>query len=132
MRTRVFRQYDAPGDTIELGVEDRYRDADIRLSAVIAERLLSDYPGHFWAVRVDCRQGIAAIQIPILMGPTAHFILKLSNLASDPSLKAVTRAGGEILERYKIPRTNLEKGLPQFLAARAKHRIIRPNDPFVE
>jgi hypothetical protein len=62
------------------------------------------------------------------MGPTAKYILHL-DLIPDPTrlAKAVVRAGGEILERFRIPRGSLDLGLAQFLDARATSRLTTPH-----
>jgi hypothetical protein len=62
------------------------------------------------------------------MGPTAKYILHLSRIMSVPDLqRAVVTAGGEILERFRIPRGGLDLGLGQFLEARATKRLITPH-----
>lgn len=86
------------------------------------------YPTHFWYVGVDFKQGIAHVRIPILMGPTAKYVLHLHRIANLPDLeKAVMEAGGHILERFDIPRAGLDFGLGQFLDARANKALTRPN-----
>jgi hypothetical protein len=63
------------------------------------------------------------------MGPTAKYILHLDQLTTINALIAeVVKGGGEILERWKIPRGSLDLGLAQFLEARER-RLILPSDP---
>lgn len=62
------------------------------------------YPGHLWGISVNERQGIADIRNFGLSGQWGYR-LKLSDhyTASDWD-KQVQRAGGEILERYRVAR----------------------------
>jgi hypothetical protein len=87
--------------------EDKWADHDIALAVRIGDALTSHYPGHPWFVEVDSNGGLAMISIPAITGRFAY-VLKLRLLGSDPSLKSVIRAGGEILERWKIPRSRLD------------------------
>lgn len=63
------------------------------------------YPGHHWATTSNVRQGVATIKMPSFTD--ADFILKIDDFIYDPQLKAVVRAGGEFLERFKIPRSGM-------------------------
>lgn len=85
------------------GIEDPVAKADLALARRIGEVLQFHYPGHAFMVQVMHGQGIATINIPILMGQWQH-VIKLYDLKSDPGMKSVVRAAGEILERYKMPR----------------------------
>jgi len=58
------------------------------------------YPGHPWATMCDVKQGVAAVRMPAFTN--ADYVLHLADF--DPALKVVRDAGGEFLERYKIPR----------------------------
>ena len=78
-----------------------YRDA--MLAKKIGERLELDYPGHYFLTEVMRDQGVAVIRHPLLpakMGVVIH----MKTLASDPALRSVMRAGGEVLERFNIDR----------------------------
>lgn len=102
--------------------------AEKSLGSDILSILELHYPSHFWRVVVDIPQGIAHVSIPILMGPAKKYILHLDRIVSVPDLKrAVVTAGGEILERFKIPRASLDTGLSEFLDARER-RLILPTD----
>ena len=70
----------------------------------IFEKLWAHYPGYDWKIRVNAIGGIATIQLPRLHHSTIAYVLKLDDLASDPGLLAVKRAGGEMLERWKLRR----------------------------
>jgi hypothetical protein len=77
--------------------------ADLALTKKIAAVIQSHYYGHAWAVQVKHEQGIVAINIPLFMGNN-YYTIPLRLLNSDPGLRLVIRACGEILERYNIPR----------------------------
>lgn len=89
-----------------LNEEDPFLQADLALTKLIADKLQRHYPGHPWLVEVTHKQGIATITIPLFAGSsgTSKYVLHISKLKSDPGLRAVVRAGGEILERLAIPR----------------------------
>lgn len=93
------------------------------LCKTLFEKLWEHYPGYNWQVKVDAKQGIATIRIPILMGPTLSYVLHLDKLASDPALRAVVMAGGEILERWRISRGR-RFDLGGFLEARRDRRVL--------
>jgi hypothetical protein len=106
---------------------DPTAQADLAMTKRIASTLERHYPGHAWKVMVTHRGGVAQIALPILMKPHEGFVLHLSNLYSDPGLKAVVRAGGDILERYKMPRQAFD--LDHFLTARSTSLFGRKPTP---
>ena len=66
------------------------------LAKNIAEHLEKKYPGWLWAVHV--MDGVAVVKSMRLSGNWG-FVLHEDKIDND--YKAVTRAGGEILERYR-------------------------------
>lgn len=80
--------------------------ADLDKSREIAEVLEKHYPGYLWAVRVDHGNNIATVNALALSGQWG-FYLHLDKL--DPGMKAVVRAGGEILERHKLARARMNE-----------------------
>ena len=90
---------------------------DVTCARGIGLVLHNHYRGHFWLVEVDSHQGYCAITIPILLG-NWKWKIPLADLT--PAM--VIKAGGEILERFKIPRSALD--LPSFIEAR-KRRVSR-------
>lgn len=92
--------------------------ADLALTKRIAEKLEQHYPAHPWMVTVTHAQGVAMIKLPLVMKRNQAFVLHIDRLGSDPGLRAVVRAGGEILERYHMPRHGF--ALDRFLQAREK------------
>jgi hypothetical protein len=91
------------------GVEevDKHEHHDVDLARAIGAKLSEAFPGHPWFVEVDSVGGMVHISIPALMH-NWRFNLRLRDLASDPGWKAVIKAGGEILERWNIPRSTID------------------------
>lgn len=65
----------------------------------VAEHLHKHYPGHLWAVNVE--GGVVNVHNLFLSG-TWGFRIFISDI--DVDYKVVTRAGGELLERYNVAR----------------------------
>jgi len=107
--------HDHTGDVDEV---DPYLAADLALTKRIAETLEAHYPAHPWMVTVTHAQGVAVIKLPLIMKKNHGYTLHIDRLANDPGLRAVVRAGGEILERYDMPRHGF--ALDRFLQARDK------------
>jgi hypothetical protein len=106
---------------------DPHKEADARLCERTLEVLQRHYAGHQWKIESDARQGILKIQIHALMGDTLHYVILLDNVESVTAFDvAVMKAGGEILERYGLPRGPME--LDKFLESRA----ATPNRPGVK
>ena len=85
----------------------------------IFEKLWDLYPGYDWKVRVMARQGVAQVQIGTLMRSTYGEILKLDDLASDPSLTLIKRAGGKLLEMLMLRREKANRDAVRTLKAQA-------------
>ncbi len=77
--------------------------AEYDIARRMAETLHTHYPDHLWGVSADVEAGIATVTNLRLSGKWG-FIIKLSTLVHDVNLKSVVRAGGELLERYKMRR----------------------------
>lgn len=116
--------YDPAASVMEGLEEDPYRRLDMAIAMRIGETLHQHYPNHLWEVRADSAQGIATVKIPFLMGPTLCYVLHLDKLDTDG--RQVRDAGGEILERFKIPRSGID--LAAFVAASDK-RVYLTHDP---
>ena len=85
-----------------MNAEGQYDDANDEMQKHIGTALARFYPGHPWAVMSEIEHGIVKIAIQgFVQWP---FILHVATLKSDPGLKSVLRAGGELLERLKMPR----------------------------
>lgn len=98
-----------PVKTQEEIIDEQHKDADDRLLFNIARHIEAHYPGHAWKVGVSHREGIVRISIPLFMGSVNFYVIKISDLKTDPGLKGVTRACGEILERCGIARSGFRE-----------------------
>jgi hypothetical protein len=86
---------------------------DLTMACETGLTLHSHYRGHPWTVEVDSKQGVCLITLPILLGNWKYTIpLKMLNPAM------VIKAGGEILERFNLPRSRID--FASFLEARGK------------
>lgn len=90
----------------EYGRDDEggVRPGEAAVAKMIGECLEFHYSGHAWCVQVDAKGGIARIWLPILRRDWGY-VVHLSQLAGDPRMRAVVRAGGEMLERFGIRRS---------------------------
>lgn len=77
---------------------------DMLLAKRASDQLAKHYPNHLWGVNVDSEGGVMNIFAFNISGRYG-FRLKLSTVYTDPDLKCVMRAGGEILERAGMPRS---------------------------
>lgn len=98
--------------------------AELAICKWVSALLHAHYRGHFWGVQVQ--GGIVRIGIPALLGnwtwniPVRHLTPQL-----------VVKAGGDILERFNIPRSSLDMGIAQFIDAR-QHRVRASQTPPTE
>jgi len=77
---------------------------DLVTAKQMAEALHQHYPGHLWAVTCDGNTGMADVRNLALSGNWG-FRLKLRDIYSASEFKKeVMRAGGELLERYRLRR----------------------------
>lgn len=94
------------------GLDDSAQETnanDMIMAKEIADALHGQYPGHLWAVNVDGRNGVAHINNLMLSGQMGY-TLKLANIFSASDFKRdVIRAGGEILERYRLARGRFDE-----------------------
>lgn len=77
---------------------------DLILAKEMADTLHRHYPGHMWAVNVQGEQGVADIRNMALSGEYGYRLRLVTNYSMSEFLERVKRAGGEILERYRLPR----------------------------
>jgi hypothetical protein len=92
--------------------------ADLAAARNVRRILDTAYPGHDWEVVADSAQGYVAFRIPALMGGNYAYLVKGRDLAP----AAVLKGGGELLERYRLPRGKFD--LDRFLETRAAHSIL--------
>jgi hypothetical protein len=95
--------------------DDPFAFADMHLTRRIAAVVEEHYPGHPWLIEVSHRQGIVRLSIPALMGGQNCYVVHIGALKSDPGMRAIRRGCGEILERYRIPRSGFRPA--EFLSA---------------
>jgi hypothetical protein len=99
------------------GSHERAR-ADLATARAVRRILDTAYPGHDWEVVADSGQGYVAFRIPALMGVNFAYLIKGRDLTPE----AVLKGGGELLERYRLPREKFD--LDRFLEARATHSAL--------
>ncbi len=98
---------------------------DLVMAKDIADTLHTKYPGHLWAVAVDGKTtGFADIRNLALSGNWG-FRIRLDTVFSASEFKLrVMRAGGELLDRYRLTtgKLNLDhlSALPTDFAGRLK------------
>ena len=107
--------------------DDPHVQADLALTHRIAAVLERHYPSHPWMVEVSHAKGCAFISLPIIMKRNEKYVLHISALKTDPALKAVMRAAGEILERHNVPRAGFD--LTAFMEARQAGPLGRRPPP---
>ncbi|HWW46305.1 MAG TPA: hypothetical protein VNZ94_00500 [Xanthobacteraceae bacterium] len=118
----VQQRYLPPCDPEE---KDPHAAWDMMVAKAMQRVLTAHYRGHFWETYCSRKDGIAWITIPLLLG-NWKWVFKLSE---DITPEMIIRAGGEILERFNIPRSGLD--LPAFLNAK-KRAISRANHALPE
>lgn len=91
---------------------------DIACARGVRDILDAAYPGHLWEVVADSHQGYVAFRIPALMGANYAYLIKGQELTPEK----VLHGGGELLERYRLPRGRFD--LDRFLEARERHSIL--------
>jgi hypothetical protein len=77
---------------------------DMILAKEIADTLHSHYPGHLWAINVDGPNGVANIHDLMLSGQWGYRLKLVDIYSASEFRKDVIRAGGEILERFRLSR----------------------------
>jgi len=82
--------------------------ANQSIAKEVAECLNKHYPGHAWAVTANVETGLVQVRNLKLSGKLG-FILKMDDMSTDPGMRLVIRAGGEILERYRLSRRGINE-----------------------
>jgi hypothetical protein len=100
---------DAEGEVHHPAQLDRYNHAStVILVKDIADILVKQYPGWAWAVQPDERGGVINI-FNLHCHTEMGFTIRMDDIADDPQHKWAYRAGGELLERFRMP-TKLDTG----------------------
>ena len=83
-----------------------------------------EYPGFIWTVRVDLgKYKGAAISLPVLLPPHTYNVVPARFLCTENDMKRYClEAAGNLLERYKVPRSTMKMAEIAFLEARDKAR----------
>lgn len=77
---------------------------ELVLAKDMAEVLHAHYPGHMWGVSVSEKTGMADIRNLYLSGNWGYRLKLADHYSASEWKKDVIRAGGEILERFKVSR----------------------------
>jgi hypothetical protein len=89
------------------GQGNPFAQQEMELAARTMEVLLSAYPGHPWMIDARIDGGVVMFRIP-LMPENAHYVIRLPEVENVNAFdKAVKKGGGELLERYGIPRSEM-------------------------
>lgn len=79
------------------------------MAKTMADALDTNYPGHLWAVSADSQTGLCIIRDLLVSGEWGY-VLKIPAIYSASAFRAdVIRAGGEILERYRLTRGKFDE-----------------------
>jgi hypothetical protein len=97
---RYERTSDDPGE------QDPFAKAKMETARWAGEKLNQHYPGHPWLVQVegDRFNAVVMIQIMGIMPADRWYLIKFRNLLTDAGGRMIMKAGGELLERYGMPR----------------------------
>lgn len=94
---------------IEVEAVPFHKLAEVDLADRAMKTLVRHYPGYQWRIGIDEEGGVmyilnADVNMFILGMPNYGYTLHLKRVYSDPDLKCVMRAGGQILESAGINR----------------------------
>lgn len=92
-----------------------FAQAEVETARWVGTKLERWYPGHAWHVQCDIRKGrgnirggVIGIRINGLMPPNYFYRINMRDLLTDAGGRIVMKAGGELLERYRVPRGNFD------------------------
>src|ERR1700685_276368 len=84
------------------------RAADEALCIIVGRDLTETFPGYFWNVGVNHEAGVLAISLDLPgegASTTRGMLLHISTAVGPDGQKKVRAAGGELLERWGLPRS---------------------------
>lgn len=123
-------------ETLDLSdpAQRQIHQTEVAIARMAMEILQTYYPGHRFHVTVDCKNKNPAyhgmmIRVPMFQPFRKPYIIPVRKFlgASVSERQALLlRAGGEILERFDIPRSNVNFAEAQILDARAR-LLSNPN-----
>lgn len=105
-------------DGDETEEEKRIARLQNKYAAELATVINREYPGCLFIVEPNFKGGIVRIRHPLLPAKWGYTLF-LRQLYSDPSLKCVVDACGELLERFNLPRGRYRRDV--WSEARQKH-----------
>ena len=77
---------------------------DLVTAKTMAETLHQHYPGHLWAVTCDGATGMASVRNLALSGMWGFQLRLPATYTASDFKRRVVRAGGELLERFRVSR----------------------------
>jgi hypothetical protein len=98
--------------------------ANQTIAREVAECLNIHYPCHAWAVTANVETGLVEVYNLKLSGKWG-FIIKIDDMATDPGLRLVIHAGGELLERFNVKRGELTASVEDAILYDFKGEAIR-------
>jgi len=116
----VLHKHDAPSGANGEVLHDPFAKMDFANADWMMQVLNKHYPGYPWRCVYDGAQKMAYFSIPILMGINKFWAVNLTTDTMDEGL--LMRAGGQLLERYRLPRNRFNLGA--FLDAREQHSAL--------
>jgi len=100
---------------------------ELEIAKRILEFIEPIYPGFIWTVKVNLtgKEKGAAISLPALLPPHTYNVIPGRYLCTENGMKRMALyAAGNLLERYKVPRSTLKMAEVPFLEARAKADVF--------
>lgn len=89
------------------GAPDVHKKFDMWIASRVNALLDKHFPGYPWSSNCDASQGVIYFGIPVLMGPTLRWVIRLAEW-EDLTEKLVIEGGGQLLERFNLPRNKFE------------------------
>lgn len=93
------------------------------MAGVIYQLLEKHYPGNYWHVEVELEH--AKIEIFAKHLDVNSMYVNPDDIINDPEMKAVIRAGGELLERYNLARGKADQSAIADTVERLPDPILR-------
>jgi hypothetical protein len=93
----------------------------------ILEFIEQRYPGFIWTVKVNLtgKYRGAAVSLPALLPPHTYNVVPGCHLCTENDMRRYSlEAAGNLLERYKVPRSTMKFAEVPFLEARAKADVF--------
>ena len=122
-QVKLIRDHDETLDLSDPKQAEIHR-REMSVASNVMNVLQRHYPGHPWMVRVDGKGAYKAALINLLaiMRPQDHYVIPIPVLLGgsiNDFRRLVINAGGEIMERFAIPRSGFIED--PFLAGRKLH-----------